>query len=246
MPELGLRVLSNLAEIDIENRQLLRMLAYRLLEAKEPALAAGVFGKVRELAPYEPQSIRDLAIANNAMGKRQEAAELLYEVARRKWDSRFPDINVIALTELNALIATADKALDTAAFDSRLIRNLPSDIRVVLTWDTDNTDMDLWVTDPDGEQCYYQNQLTRQGGAMSADCTGGYGPEEFMLRKAKPGVYRVEADYYGSSQQVLSGEVTLSVALTTDFGTAAQKEQVVTMRLKQEKDRILVGEFTVD
>jgi hypothetical protein len=245
MPELGLRVLSNLAEIAAEDRQLLRVLAYRLLEAKEPLLALGMLDKVHELAPYEPQSLRDLAIAHNALGNRGRAAELLYEVARRKWDNRFSDINVIALTELNALVATAGKALDAASFDSRLIGNLPSDLRVVLTWDADNTDMDLWVTDPDGEKCDYQNRLTRQGGAMSRDCTGGYGPEEFMLKKAKPGTYRIEVEYYGSRQQKLTGEISLYVTLTTGFGTTEQKEEVITLRLKQAKSRILAGEFTV-
>ncbi len=245
LPEIGLRVLSNLAEIEVENRQLLRVLAYRLLEAKKARLARGILEKVRELAPYEPQSLRDLATAHAALGERSRAAELLYEVAKRKWDDRFADINVIALTELNALIALAGDGLDVSAFGSRLIKNLPSALRVVLTWDTDNTDMDLWVTDPNGEKCDYNNRLTRQGGALSRDCTGGYGPEEFMLRKAKPGTYRVEVEYYGSNQQTLIGEVTLYVTLTTDFGMPAQKEQVVTMRLKQEKNRILVGEFTV-
>ncbi|MCL2000494.1 MAG: DUF2135 domain-containing protein [Planctomycetes bacterium] len=246
MPELGLRVLSNLAEIAAENRQLLRVLAYRLLEAGEPGLALGIFEKVRDLAPYEPQSLRDLALAHQVLGNRQQAAELLYDVARRKWDDRFRDINVIALTELNALIAVADESVDAAAFDRRLIRNLTSDLRVVLTWDADNTDMDLWVTDPNGEKCYYENRLTRQGGAMSRDCTDGYGPEEFMLKKAKPGKYLVEVEYFGSTQQTLLGEVTLYVTLTTGFGAATQKDQVITMRLKKEKEQILVGEFRVE
>lgn len=246
MPALGLRVLSNLSEIEVENRQLLRVLAYRLMEAKEPGLALGVLEKVRELAPYEPQSLRDLALAHKAAGNYTEAADLLYEVARRDWDGRFADVNVIALTELNALLADPGAALDASSFDSRLIRNLASDLRVVLTWDADNTDMDLWVTDPNKERCSYENRLTRQGGAMSRDCTGGYGPEEFMLKKAKPGKYRVEVEYYGSSQQVLLGEVTLNVTLTTGFGTSKHKDQIITMRLKNAKNRILVGEFTVE
>lgn len=246
MPALGLRVLSNLSEIEVENRQLLRVLVYRLMEAKEPGLALGVLEKVRELVPYEPQSLRDLALAHKAAGNYTEAADLLYEVARRDWDGRFADVNVIALTELNALLADPGAALDASSFDSRLIRNLASDLRVVLTWDADNTDMDLWVTDPNKERCSYENRLTRQGGAMSRDCTGGYGPEEFMLKKAKPCKYRVEVEYYGSSQQVLLGEVTLSVTLTIGFGTSKHKDQIITMRLKNAKNRILVGEFTVE
>ena len=35
--ELGIRVLSNLAEMDLENRHVLRILGYRLMQAAEPA-----------------------------------------------------------------------------------------------------------------------------------------------------------------------------------------------------------------
>jgi Ca-activated chloride channel family protein len=61
LPELGLRVLSNLAEMNLENRQLLRLYAYRLLQARRSDLAVPVFERISELAPNEPQSWRDLA-----------------------------------------------------------------------------------------------------------------------------------------------------------------------------------------
>jgi hypothetical protein len=70
----------------------------------------------------------------------------------KPWNARFPDIELIALAELNAIVATAGAPLDTSCLDPRLVRNLPLDLRVVLTWDADNTDIDLWVTDPNGEK----------------------------------------------------------------------------------------------
>jgi Ca-activated chloride channel homolog len=60
------------------------------------------------------------------------------------------------------------------------------------------------VTDPDGQVAYYGQPRTRQGGRMSADFTGGYGPEEFALRKPKPGVYTVRANFFGHRQQLLA------------------------------------------
>jgi Ca-activated chloride channel homolog len=242
---LGLRVLSNLAEMDLENRAILRILGYRLLQAGQPALAVPLFEQVRDLAPFEPQSFRDLGLAYADIGEFQKAADALYEVARREWDGRFAEIGLIALTEMNALIAAHPKAIDTARFDARLLRNLPVDLRVVLNWDADNSDMDLWVTDPNGERAYYGNRLTRQGGRMSADLTSGYGPEEFMLKAALPGKYRVEANYYGNRQQLVSGSVTLRLALITGFGTEAAQEQSTILRLKDRQETVLVGEFEV-
>lgn len=244
-PQLALRILSNLAEMNLENRHILRILGYRLMQVKQAALAIPVLEQVLELAPNEPQSWRDLGLAQAENQQYQQAVNNLYEVVRRPWHNRFPDIELIALAELNAIVATAPKKPDTSAIDKRLLRNLPLDLRAVLSWDADNTDIDLWVTDPNGEKAYYAHRLTYQGGAMSRDFTGGYGPEEFSLKKAKPGKYLVQAQFYGHRQQVVAGATTLQLKLTTGFGTAKQQDQAVTLRLKGSKEVVTVGEFVI-
>ncbi len=163
----------------------------------------------------------------------------------RPWDSRFNGIALIALDELTNLLARSTPRLDTTSIDPRLLQAMPLDLRVVLSWDADNSDMDLWVTDPNGERAYYGNRLTYQGGQMSQDFTGGYGPEQFSLRNAKPGRYKVEANYFGSRQQLVTGATTLMLRLTTHWGTSKQKDQMVTMRLKDRAETVLVGEFEV-
>ena len=77
--DLALRVLSNLAELQIENRHLLRVLAYRLLQAEAPALALPYLQRVLDLADDEPQSHRDLGLALALNDQPQAAAEQLYD-----------------------------------------------------------------------------------------------------------------------------------------------------------------------
>lgn len=243
--ELALRVLSNLAEMDLDNRHLLRVLGYRLMQADAPALAVPVFEQVLAMGQEEPQSFRDLGLALAAAGKPQQALAPLYQVVVRPWDNRFDGIALIALDELTNLVARSMPRLDTRNIDPRLLQAMPLDLRVVLSWDADNSDMDLWVTDPNGERAYYGNRLTYQGGQMSQDFTGGYGPEQFSLRNAKPGKYKVEANYFGSRQQLVTGATTLMLRLTTHWGTPKQKDQMVTMRLKDRAETVLVGEFEV-
>ena len=246
--ELGLRVLSNLAEMDLEDRHLLRILGHRLMQAGAPELAIPVFKKVLHLAQEEPQSYRDLGLAHAAAGHYQQAVDQLTEVIVRPWDNRFAEIELIALAELNALIANVPAAaapLDTCRIDPRLLKNMPLDLRAVLTWDADNSDMDLWVTDPNGEKCFYGKRFSYQGGRMSRDFTGGYGPEEFSLRDAKPGKYKIEANFFASRQQTVAGQPTLTVRLITGFATANEKAQTITLRLKSAKDTVMVGEFEV-
>lgn len=241
--DLALRVLSNLAEMQLENRHVLRVLGYRLMQAKAPALAVPVFRQVLAMGEEEPQSFRDLGLALEAAGEYQAAVASLYEVVVRPWDGRFDGISLIALDELTRLIAR--ERVDASAIDPRLRRAMPLDLRVVLSWDSDNSDMDLWVTDPNGERAYYGNRLTYQGGQMSQDFTGGYGPEQFSLRDAKPGTYKIEANYFGSREQVVTGATTLMLRLSTKWGSRDQRDQQVTLRLKDRAETVLVGEFEV-
>jgi tetratricopeptide (TPR) repeat protein len=217
--------------MDLENRHILRILGYRLMQANQPRLAIPILQRVLELEPNEPQSYRDLALAQAADQQWQKAIDNLNEVVVRPWHGRFPEIELTALDELNAIAATADTSVDTGRVDSRLLRNLPVDLRVAMSWDADNTDIDLWVIDPNGEKAYYDNRITYQGGRISQEYTGGYGPETFSLKHAKPGKYKVEANFYGHSQQIVAGATTLQLKLTTRFGTQEAKKQVVTMRL---------------
>ena len=242
---LALRILSNVAEMELENPQLLRILGYRLMQIGRPKLAVAVFEEVLKMREEEPQSYRDLALALAADKQHQRAVDLLRQVVEGKWNGRFPEIELTALNEMNAIIATCGKELAAGNLDKRLLKNLPVDVRVILTWDADNTDMDLWVTDPNGEKCFYSHRNTKIGGHMSPDYTGGYGPEEFLLKRAQPGKYLVHVNYYGNRQQVIAGATTVQMEMTTDFGKPIAKTEAVTLRLQGSKEVIKVGEFVI-
>ena len=245
----GLRALSNLAELDLQNRQILRLLAYRLQQAGEIELALPVFERVLELAPNEPQSHRDLGLALAQAGQPQAAVDRLYRVVTGAWDGRFADVELIALTEMNAVVdrsAREGRPVDVSAIDRRLLRNLPVDLRVVLSWDADNTDVDLHVIDPNGEEVFYGRSLSYQGGTITRDATGGYGPEEFLLKDAKPGKYRVEAQFFGHRQQVLTTRTGLMLWLSSGFAREGQKDERVTIGVGSTGgERVVVGEFEV-
>ena len=205
----AVRILSNLSEMRLQNHELLRVLAHRLEQMGEQKAAIEVYGKIAEIRAEEPQSYRDLALALAKDGQYQQAVDLLYTTLKKSWDSRFRNIEAILAQEMNAIIAESGDMVNTSVIDNRLLNNLPVDVRVVLNWDADNTDMDLWVTGSDGEKCFYEHKLTNKGGRISDDFTQGYGPEEYMIKKADKGTYRIDVNYYGSTQQHIAGPVTL-------------------------------------
>jgi uncharacterized protein YfaP (DUF2135 family) len=103
--------------------------------------------------------------------------------------------------------------------------------------------MDLWVTEPSGEKAFYGHNRTTIGGLVSRDFTQGYGPEEYLLRKAMTGMYKIEANYYGSRQVTLSGPTTLQMDVFTNFGRPNEKRQSITLRLKEARETFHVGDI---
>ena len=242
--EQAILVVSNLAELGLDDPQLLRVLGYKLSRYNAKKEAVQVFQKIAVIRPEEPQSFRDLGLALAEDAQYNEAAKNLYRVVTNEWSSRFGDVQLVTLNDLNSLIAR-HQGIDVSYIDKRLLKKEPVDVRVVLSWDTDNCDMDLWVTDPKDEKCYYQNTLTYLGGKISRDVTQGYGPEEFMLKKAENGKYKVQVDYFGTHSQKQLMPVSLRITFYTHFGTPQQKQEETTVRLSNAKEVIEVGAFQV-
>lgn len=240
---LALRILSNIAELELENHQLLRVLAHRLQQLNKNTLAINVFEDVMKIREEEPQSYRDLGLAYEQNKEYQKAVDVLCKVINRKWDGRFPGVETLVAIEINHLISTCGKKLQLDSLDTRLIKPMSSDVRVVINWDTDNCDMDLWVTDPNKEKCFYSHALTASGGKMTRDFTGGYGPEVFMIKKAAEGNYKIEANYFGTSNQSLTGPTTLQAELYTNYGRANEVKKTITLRLESKKEVVSLADL---
>ncbi|MGB8356007.1 MAG: VIT domain-containing protein [Chthoniobacteraceae bacterium] len=250
----GIRILTNLAELKLEEASLLRVLAWRLQQAGELDRAIVLLRKVGKLRPEEPQSLRDLALALAERGKLNhdtadlsESMALLDKMVFGEWQ-RFDEIQIFGLEELNALIAWVnrqswDKSPVIPQLDSRLVKNLDVDVRIVMVWDADNTDVDIHVVEPSGEEAFYNNNRTASGGLVSRDIQDGYGPEEYMVRHAQKGGYGTFAQYYGSHQQTVVGPTTITAVVFTDFGRPTEKKQIMTLRLDKPNDRVAIGEI---
>ena len=226
----GRRVLLSLADLSGDDPAVLRILARRLLALGELNLAVDLFERVLRQRPEEPQSLRDLALALEARGDKTGSATdynlalMRFDgVVRGRWirgESDFDGIECIALLEANALIHRVGAERLKNPLDPALTKAVGCDLRIVLAWDTDLTDMDLHVKEPSGEECFYSHNRTAVGGHLSHDCTRGYGPEEYFLHKAMPGTYTVSAQFYGSQAQKALGATTLqAVAITSRFRT---------------------------
>ncbi|MBP5545543.1 MAG: DUF2135 domain-containing protein [Kiritimatiellae bacterium] len=260
------RVISNLAEIKLENADTLRVMAWRLRQAGSLDAAIGQFRRIAALRPEDGQSFRDLAMtlaqrakarlaAGDADGARADADEaiaLYLKTAFTPWNRHTDPVCLFALEEMNAFIAWMKsdgldwkgKVPEVPEIDKDFLQPLDTDVRIILEWDADNTDLDLHVREPNGEEAYYAHNRTRRGGMVSRDVTDGFGPEEYMIRKAPNGEYEVFVKYFASHQQTLFGPATATATIFTNWGRATEKSKTLSLRLEKQSEKVKIGAIT--
>lgn len=255
----AIRILSNLSELKLDDPALLRVYAWRLREAGELDRALVILKKVAKLRPDEAVSFRDLALTYTLRAKERHSAEDVeaalshykhaIETPCPRKDAVYTA--VVAIEEFNALAAWSgrqqwpDHAPDMPEINAEYRQNLDTDIRIVLMWDADSTDIDLHVLEPSGEEVFYGNKRSVSGGMISHDVTTGYGPEEYLHKKALAGTYKIVSNYFASHQQKLTGPVTVTATVFTDWGRPNEKSRTLSLRLEKAKDRVMIGEMTM-
>ncbi len=246
----AMRVLSSIIEEHPGRGDALRLVGYRLLDMRQPAQAARLFRQVQKQRPFEPHSYRDLAHALEQSGQYGLSA-LNYEIVLAgTWHNRFrQELKLVAQEEYAHMMQEAirDKRVSTKLanlFGERLEQmarpQSQSDLRVTISWNTDATDIDLWVIEPDGTKCFYSHNRTSSGGELSQDQTQGYGPERYQIAKAQPGVYTILVHYFGVNANLLGGETHVSVTVTRFAGTPKEQSERHTVILKQHNEQVEV------
>lgn len=230
-------------ELPVADVTTLTILADRMMRYGDDARAEWLYERILYLEPDRPQPRRDLALAliaraeapgvpkARAIADYRRALDLLTEVIMTPWNADYDGIEVIALMEANRIIPRL-KALgvNDIPLDSRLIALLDVDLRVVMEWNTNVTDMDLWIDEPSGERAIYNNPKTAIGGRLSNDMTRGYGPEEYLLHRTPRGDYVLQANVFSADRLNPNGPVIVKLRIYRAWGRP--DEQVESMEIE--------------
>ena len=207
----AVEMLLSALELPARDTETIALVADRLMRYGQLGRAIWLYEEVCRLDPDVPQPARKLALAleqralapqaRDSRRDLERALALLETVIMSPSDGAYEGIELVALMDANEIIPRL-RALGSRKFllDPRLVTMLDVDLRVVIEWNTGASDMDLWVDQPDGERSIYSNPETDIGGRLSNDMTSGYGPEEYLLRRAIDGEYAVRVNVYASGR----------------------------------------------
>ena len=239
--------------------------ADRLLMYGQVDLAIEIYRDVLVTAKDRPQPFYNLALAliqagDNAKGDVRtqlygEAFTHLLHVINNSWEEEYDGIHLIALQDLNRTLNRLSKRQKRKfktelGLDEKFYRNLDTDIRVLVDWTAADADIDIHVIEAaeseTSEKAYYSNQLTKRGGRISNDMTDGYGPEEYLIRKAPSGLYRIESNYYSQDDYTEDGALKLRARIWRNFGRKNESFETVIIEMLEEKEEAyILGEVQI-
>ena len=242
----ALKALSSLVEESPGDAVLARDVGMSAMLWGLPAQAFHLFRRVGAARPFEPPTYRAEAQSLVRLGK-IDLALAYFEVAMAgRWAGRFGDFHQIIAVEYHELLRRiAAGELRTSVPDYTRARlaevsaEVPvksADLVVMITWNTDGTDVDLHVIEPSGEECYYKNRETRSGGQLTQDVTQGYGPEMYVLASAPRGKYQIRAHYFASDRNRASARTKVQALIIEDFGSGHERVTEKTVVLEYGKD----------
>ncbi len=245
----ALLVLSNIAELDLENHQLYKSLLYLLRQWEANEIALHVAKKIVAWRTHEPQSHRDLALTLEDNKHYQEAFDALITALETNYYGEmsgvYKGIEDIILMDINRMIAT-HKSVNTRKLEKKYLEHIPVDVRIILNWNQMDTDIDLHIIEPTGEECYYSHTSTEIGARFSKDFTQGYGPEQYLLRNAVKGKYLIKTNYFGETKLTQNGPATVMVEIYIKRKNGKMERTLQTIQLGKVKQNENLAEIEIE
>ena len=125
-------------------------------------------------------------------------------------------------------------------------------VRIILSWDDPQAELDLHVITPDGQHAFWGDPVLSNGGGLDVDSVDGAGPEMFSMTAPMAGTYLVYVNYWGNfgaegyhfddstrQRDVISARVTL----VFDENTPAEKRELFVVPMRKIGDLILARQF---
>jgi uncharacterized protein YfaP (DUF2135 family) len=250
----ALRAYSAVVELLPEDAKAQRALASVLKQNGDLPAAYGRLHAAAGLRPDDTRVAFELADVAQRMGDLDDARarfEAIVAADDTSMAVRYPAKQRLAqlYAQQRRDAADSNRDADARALNDKIAAlniegGVENDIKIYLTWDTDRSDVDLWVTNPAREKIYYSHKKGRYGGALYGDVTTGYGPESFTARRARKGTYTVRVNYFSAGRSNFP-EARGEVIVVLDEGKPSETRHVLPYRLYHAKQTVTVARIEV-
>ena len=246
----AIKAMSSLIEQNQGDLVLARDVAFSAMEMSRPSSAYHLLRRVANARPYDPSIYTAIGQCLAQLNK-ADMAVVYYEIAMSGlFQNQSADYRKIAATEYSYLlreIVAGRKPSNIRRFAEARLETLEkfgvpqsADLLVTMMWNTDQTDVDLHVVEPSGEECFYSHPKTRSGAVLTQDIRNGFGPEMYHVRKAPAGNYDIYAKYFNANANRTGMRSKVYLTIYRDFGDGGESviRKVVTITNPGQKELV--------
>jgi Ca-activated chloride channel family protein len=231
-PQLATRTLSELAEAYPDDSALLRILARILDGWNESEMARLLLQHALEVAASESQTWRELVLLEARLGNGGAIEQLAAAAAAT--DAL---VRAEILEQVDPLVARWRTLARQEPHDLRFDHDAA--LQVDLMWDTNYSDVDLWVTEPGGEVVMYSHTRSAQGGRLHEDVTGGFGPEIYTVPHPLPGPYEIAVDYFAADGTEVAIETLAHAVVHHRTRSGTERQELILLLTKGKEHRVI-------
>ena len=252
----AIKVYSSLVERSPGDIVVARDVAFTAMEMDRPAQAFHLLRRVARARPFQGNVYPAIGQCLAQMGK-ADMAIVYYEIAMngtfQRQGGEFKQIVAAEYIHLLRQIVSGKLASSVKDFAAARLetlgKHLPfgtADVVVTMMWNQDQTDVDMHVVEPSGEECSYEHKKTRSGGQITTDIRTGFGPEMYYNANAPRGKYELKAKFFGSGQNRTSTRNKVYMTIIRGFGTDEESMTRRTIELDKVGEKVPVLTFGIE
>jgi hypothetical protein len=223
-PDLAVRWLTDLAEANPDDAPTLRILGRVLDGWGRGDLARLMFERALEMSPRETQTWREAMLLAAKEHRQRDFDDLQRRYAAADRDQRMSQTDDAIDLDLKRGNSGGDPRRDQNA-----------ELQIESMWDSNYTDVDLHVIEPDGEEVYYRHMNSKHSGWLHADVTTGFGPETYTIPHLMPGPYKILLHYYAGDNTRTSMETLVHVIVYV----RGERQDVFTVLTNRDENRVV-------
>lgn len=243
--ELSSKILSNILEINPNNAEVLRFVAYKAEQKRDLFFAKRIYEKIAELKPKEAQSYKDLALIYQKTGYYQKALDIYNNIKNDKYTGvNFSGLEKNINNEMRRLILLHKKELNLMGVANHYLndKKLEYDARIVFDWNKRNTDFELQFVNPQKKFFTWSHTQSQNISRFNDEDRYGFNSEEFLLIDAAKGAWQINIE-----SKVKKGKLPVVVKYTVyrNFGKKNETVETRVLILNKIKEKQMIGKIII-
>jgi len=224
------RILSNVYEIQFDNAEVLRAVAYQQHSLGLTKEALITLKRIVELEPDQSQSYRDLALGYVYSGNLNEALKLYDNIDKNKGigNTVLFGIEKTLSNEFKNLVTLHGDKLNTIGINDKYKRPIKYKSRIVFEWNNLDAEFDLNIINPQNRFFTWSHTTAENSQNILQQKQQGYALEEFYLTNDDVGEWKFNMKYYGNKSD---DPTYVKITTYNNFGYDNQTKNIKVVRL---------------